>query len=49
MKILYATLALLLIAVAYADTVNVEDKTKGFGSRLSSIATIVYVPEEGKR
>lgn len=49
MRAIYATITILLIALAYADTVKIREPAASFSDRLSSIATIVYVPEEGKR
>ena len=49
MKGFNITICVLLIALGCADIVNSPDQTLGYSSRLSSIATIVYVPEQGKR
>ena len=49
MRGLYTTIAFLLIAAACADKVQTPDQTGGYASRLNTIASIVYVPEEGKR
>ena len=49
MKGLYIALFVLLIALTCAETVKSPDLTKGYADRLKPIATVVYVPDEGKR
>lgn len=51
MKGTTAIISLLLVACTYAAIVDAAsaDRTQGYADRLASVATIVYVPEQGKR
>jgi len=45
MKAISTTLVVLLIALAYADTVKIQEPASSFTNRLNAIATTVYVPD----